>query len=155
MESKNSILIVDDAKSSLLYLNHILSADYLIYTARDAEEGIEIANKKLPDLILLDILMPKMNGYEALAVLKKSDICRDIPVIFITGLSSSDDEIKGLDLGAEDYITKPFNDTVVKLRVRNQIKIVNQMRIIERLSMTDPLTGLENRLNTAYKAERS
>ena len=130
MENKHSILIVDDAKSSLLYLNHLLSTDYLIYTARDAEDGLEKANKNFPDLILLDIVMPKMDGYEVLAMLKKSDICRDIPVIFITGLSESEDETRGLDLGAEDYIIKPFNDTIVKLRVKNQISIKNHTRLI-------------------------
>ena len=145
MEDKNSILIVDDEKSNLLYLYHILGEEYMIYTARDATEAIARANEYIPDLILLDIIMPGMNGYEVLATLKKPGITEDIPVIFITGLSSSKDEMKGLDLGAEDYITKPFSDAIVKLRVRNQIKMVNQMRAIERLSMVDQLTDIPNR----------
>ena len=145
MADKNSILIVDDEKSNILYLNHILSGDYTIYTARSAVEAFKLMKKHRPDLILLDVIMPIMNGYEAIAALKKADISKNIPVIFITGLSDSDDEMKGLDLGAEDYITKPFKDAIVKLRVRNQIKIVNQMRAIERLSMTDQLTDMANR----------
>jgi len=145
MTDKNSILIVDDEKANLLYLNHLLSENYIIYTARNAREAIERANEYHPDLILLDIVMPEMNGYETIAALKELKSCKDIPVIFITGLSNNDDEVKGLDAGAEDYITKPFKDPIVKLRVRNQIKIVNQMRAIERLSMLDQLTNIANR----------
>ena len=154
MTEKNSILIVDDEKASLMYLNHLLGVDYVIYTARDAEDALEKANKYLPDLILLDIIMPGMNGYEALVSLKGSNVTKDIPVIFITGLSGNDDEIKGLDTGAEDYITKPFNNTIVKLRVRNQIKMVNQMRTIERLSMIDHLTDIANRRSFNLQMER-
>ena len=127
---KNSVLIIDDEKSNLMYLNYILGEDYRIYTARSAEEGIKRALEYHPDLILLDIIMPGMDGYEAIAALKESEKTKEIPVIFITGLSSSEDEAKGLDLGADDYIAKPFNDAIVKLRIRNQIKIKNQTRLI-------------------------
>ena len=132
MENKCSILIVDDEKANILYLNHLLSAEYTIYTARTAHEALKRANEYSPDLILLDIVMPDINGYEILAELKESENTKDIPVIFITGLSDSGDEMKGLNLGAEDYIAKPFSDAIVKLRVRNQIKIVNQMRILDK-----------------------
>ena len=127
---KNSILIVDDEKSNLLVLNNILSDDYTLYMARDGREAIDRVSEYLPDLILLDIIMPGMDGYEILLELKKSEKTRDIPVIFITGLNKSDDETKGLSLGAADYISKPFNHAIVKLRVQNQIKIINQMRLI-------------------------
>jgi len=144
-QEKNSILIVDDEKSNLLVLNDILKNEYTIYMARDGNEAIGRANELIPDIILLDILMPGMDGYKVLSILKNSEKTKGIPVVFITGLSTSDDEIKGLLLGADDYITKPFVDMVVKLRVKNQLKILNQMRTIERLSMTDQLTGLPNR----------
>ena len=127
---KNTILIVDDEKSNLLVLNDILGADYTLFMARGGLEAIERVNEYLPDLILLDILMPDMNGYEVLSELKKSEKTQDIPVIFITGLSGSDDEVEGLTLGAVDYISKPFIPEIVKLRVQNQIKIINQMRLI-------------------------
>ena len=127
---ENSILIVDDDKFNLVVLNDILSANYTLYMARDGLEAIEKAKEYLPDLILLDVLMPGMDGYAVLTELKKSEKTRDIPVIFITGLSSIDDEMKGLTMGAEDYITKPFNPAIVKLRVQNQLKIINQMRLI-------------------------
>jgi CheY-like chemotaxis protein len=130
---RNSILLVDDETANLLVLNHILGADYTLYTARDGLGAIKRAAEYPPDLILLDILMPGMDGYEVLSALKKAEKTRDIPVIFITGLRGSDDEEKGLLLGADDYISKPFNNTIVQSRVRNQIRIVNQMRIIEQL----------------------
>jgi len=127
---KNSILIVDDDKSNLLVLNDILNQDYTLFLARSGREAIEKANGNMPDLILLDIIMPGMDGYEVLAALKDSDKTRNIPVIFITGLSDPEAEEKGLSLGAADYISKPFSHAIVKLRVQNQIKIINQTRLI-------------------------
>ena len=127
---KNSVLIVDDEKSNILYLNNILGADYEIYTSKDGRGAIELANEFLPDLILLDIIMPDMDGYEVFNALRASDKTKGIPIVFITGLSDSDNESKGLALGAEDYIGKPFIDEIVKLRVKNQLRIVNQMRTI-------------------------
>ena len=128
--TKSSILIVDDEKTNILYLNRILSADYDIYTAKDGAKGIKLANDYSPDLILLDIVMPGMDGYEVLSVLKESEKTKAVPVIFITGLTGDENETKGLALGADDYISKPFNDEIVRLRVRNQIKIIKQMRTI-------------------------
>ena len=142
---KNSILIVDDEKTNLMVLTHLLSQEYAIYTAKDGHDAISKAGKLLPDIILLDIVMPEMDGYEVLAALKSSEETRNIPVIFITGLDSSEDEEKGLVLKAADYISKPFRAAIVKLRVGNQIQIVNQLRTIERLSMIDQLTDLPNR----------
>ncbi|MDR0444496.1 MAG: diguanylate cyclase [Treponema sp.] len=142
--TKNSLLIVDDDSSNLMALSHILSG-YKIYTAKNGTSGIEKAEKYLPDLILLDILMPDINGYEVLAAIQKSDKTKHIPVIFISKLDNSDDEKKGLELGAADYISKPFDDMIVKLRVQLQIRIINQLRTIERLSTTDQLTEIPNR----------
>jgi diguanylate cyclase (GGDEF)-like protein len=144
-KQKNSILIIDDEQSNLKALTHILGPDYLIYTAKNGANALEKAQELVPDLILLDIIMPDMDGFEVLTILKKTDNISQIPVIVITGLSSSEDEEKGLALRAADYISKPFSASIVKLRVRNQIQIVNQMRTIERLSMIDQLTGLPNR----------
>ena len=142
---KNSLLIVDDDTSNLMALTHILQPEYAIYTAKDGASALKKAEKYMPDLILLDILMPGMSGYEVFAALQNSDTAGEIPVIFITGLTNSDAEEKGLALGAVDYITKPFNATIVKLRVRHQIQIVNQLRTIKRLSMIDQLTAIPNR----------
>jgi len=142
---KNSLLIVDDDKSNLNILTRILGSEYTIYAVTNGVEAFEVAEKHIPDLILLDILMPKMDGYQILDKLRKCEKTQKIPVIFITGLDSAEDEEKGLSLDAADYITKPFSVLIVKLRVRNQIQIVNQLRTIERLSLTDHLTSLPNR----------
>ena len=127
---KNRILIVDDEKSNLMYLNSLLGAEYTLYITRSGAEAIERANECVPDLILLDIIMPEMDGYEVLSELKKGEKTKEVPVIFITGLTSTKDETKGLEMGADDYISKPFQDEIVRLRIRNQLKLVNNMRLI-------------------------
>ena len=127
---KNSVLLVDDEYVNLLTLTKILSRDYIVFTAKSGHEAVNSAKKHLPDTILLDVLMPEMDGYETIAVLKNTEETKNIPVIFITGLDDIDSEKKGLVLGAVDYILKPFNFDVVKLRVENQLKIVNHTRAL-------------------------
>ena len=144
---KNSLLIVDDEKSNIIALTRLLSSEYTIYAAKNGHDALELANERLPSVILLDVLMPEMDGYEVIATLKHSVRTRNIPVIFITGLDNPGDEEKGLSLGAADYIVKPFRSMSVQLRVRNQIQMLNYIRIIEQLSMTDQLTNLPNRRN--------
>ena len=126
-EKKNSLLLVDDEKSNLEVLLSILSSDYTIYMTKSGPSAIEMAEKYSPDLILLDIIMPDMDGYEVLKALRSSSKNKHIPVIFITGLNSVEDEEKGLDLGAADFIHKPFSAKIVKSRVRIQIQIVNHV----------------------------
>ena len=128
--AKNKILIVDDDRANLMYLDNLLSADHELHIAKDGAQALKRADEYIPDLILLDIVMPGLSGYEVLSELKKSEKTRDIPVIFITGLDTDEDEMKGLELGADDYIGKPFHDAIVRLRIRNQLKIINQMRLI-------------------------
>ncbi|MCL2441735.1 MAG: response regulator [Treponema sp.] len=127
----NSILIVDDDASNLLELNSILTSDYIVYAVSDGTSALEKANESLIDLILLDVIMPDMSGFEVLAELKKTDNTKHIPVIFITSLSEEGNESEGLTLGAVDYIRKPFSPEVVKLRVGQQIKIINLQRDLE------------------------
>ncbi|MDR3012702.1 MAG: diguanylate cyclase [Chitinispirillales bacterium] len=142
---RNSILVVDDEKANLLLLSRILDEKYDVYTAKDGASAIKKAAELLPDLILLDIVMPDMSGYEVLDALKRQSVTRAIPVIFVTKLSSPDEEEKALSYNAVDYITKPFRPNIIKLRIRTQIRSVNQIRTIERLSMTDQLTEIPNR----------
>jgi len=142
---KFSILVVDDEKSNIDVLNHILKEKYKLFIAKGGESAIKIARENVPDLILLDIIMPDMSGFEVLTQLKKSDLTSGIPVIFITGQDSKEDEIKGLTLGAVDYITKPFHNVIVEARIRTHMRIVEQMQIIERMSIMDELTELPNR----------
>jgi diguanylate cyclase (GGDEF)-like protein len=143
--TRNTILVVDDEKSNLVFLTRVLGEKYEIYTAKDGASAIKKATELVPDLILLDIVLPDINGYAVLDALKKQEGTRGIPIIFITGLTSAEEEEKALTFNAVDYIGKPFKPNVVKLRVRNQIRIINQMRTIERLSMTDQLTEIPNR----------
>ena len=128
-DEKNSLLIVDDERSNILALSRILMPEYTVIAARNGPDAIELANERVPDVILLDILMEEMDGYEVIHVLKASDVTKHIPVIFITGLNDADDEERGLSYGAADYISKPFSPAIVRLRVENQIRIINQTRL--------------------------
>ncbi|MCL2224503.1 MAG: diguanylate cyclase [Defluviitaleaceae bacterium] len=127
-KKKYSILVTDDERANISILRNILGEDYTIYAAGDGQDAIDTADEFLPDVILLDIIMPGMDGYDVIKVLKKAEKTKDIPVIFITGLDNADAEEKGLAMGAADYIAKPFNSSIVKLRVRNQINLIEQFR---------------------------
>jgi diguanylate cyclase (GGDEF)-like protein len=140
-----SILIVDDEKFNLVLLHQILSPDYTIYVAKSGPEALALVNENLPDLILLDIVMPGMDGFEVLKTLRDNPDAQDIPVIFITGLDNDDDEEKGLRMGAVDYITKPLKEAIIRVRVRNHMRLITQMHIIEHLGLIDALTGIANR----------
>ncbi|MDR2570915.1 MAG: response regulator [Oscillospiraceae bacterium] len=149
---KNKILIADDDLSGLLQLSHILQPEYTVYTAKDGVTALEIANSTSPDLILLDIVMPGMSGFEVLKELKNSEITKNIPVIFITGMSDSYNESEGFSMGAVDYIRKPYNDMVVMLRVRHQIRIVNLQR---NLSKTVEIADAANKSKSDFLARMS
>ena len=144
-EQKNSILIVDDEPMNVTALSHILSSEYEIYIEIDGGGCVESVKKLKPDLVLLDIIMPGLSGFEVIKILKEDPETRHIPVVFMTGLNSAEDEARGFSMGAVDYITKPFNDAIVKLRIKNQINLYNQMRSIRILSTLDTLTGILNR----------
>jgi len=152
-----TILITDDEKMNVEILGDILSPTYNLLISRSGPRTLELANEHKPDLILLDVLMPGMSGFEVIEKLKESEITAKIPVIFITGLTSTEDEERGFFLGAVDYITKPFKKAIVKARVNTHIKIIDQMRTIERIGMMDPLTkisnrrGFEEQLNTEWR----
>ncbi len=150
-----SILIVDDEKSNIDVLSGILRPHYKVYIAKSGTEAVKRAKANKPDLILLDIIMPEMDGFEVLSIMKEDDATRDIPIIFITGLNSVNDEERGFFLGAVDYITKPFNHSIVKARVKNHLQIVKQMRTIERLGLIDALTEIPNRRSFNSKLKSS
>ena len=144
-ERANSILIVDDEVLNITALTCILKPFYTIYVSKDGASAINTACDLKPDVILLDVIMPDLSGFDVIQSLKENEETKDIPVIFVTGQTDKTDEEMGLSLGAADYITKPFEAPIVKLRVKNQIQIVNQMRLIQHLSMTDVLTETSNR----------
>ena len=144
-EREYTILITDDEKLNLYILGGILSPTYNILVSRSGARALEIAKNNRPDLILLDVIMPDMSGFEVIEKLKASELTAKIPVIFITGLSDVADEERGFFLGAVDYIAKPFNKAIIKARVNTHIRILDQMRTIEQIGLIDPLTRVENR----------
>jgi diguanylate cyclase (GGDEF)-like protein len=144
-QSKYTILIVDDEVSILTMLNRILSDEYDIITAKSGIEALRLAEEARPDLILLDILLPDLDGYNVIVQLKANTATTSIPVIFITGINSESDEEKSFLLGATDYIVKPLKPAPVQARIRYHLKIVNQLKALEGISLTDPLTGLPNK----------
>lgn len=122
-DKKPTILIVDDSPLNIQILGKSLKEDYDLKVATNGEEALRIAHsEKKPDLIILDIIMPEMDGYEVCKQLKASTVTREIPVIFITAMSEKRDEAYGLNLGAIDYITKPFTSSIVKSRVKDQLE---------------------------------
>ncbi len=131
MEEKQTILIVDDAVANIEILAETLGNDYEILFAVSGKEALEIASNQSPDLIILDIVMPEMDGYEVCRLLKLDPSLQEIPVIFITTLDMTHQETKGLELGAVDYITKPFNTGIVKLRVKNHLELKRQRDALE------------------------
>jgi len=122
--SKQKILIVDDVPANIRILWEIIKDDYEVSVTTTGAEAVEIARAESPpDLILLDIMMPEMDGYEVCRVLKADDNTRNIPIIFITAMTKEEDETKGLELGAVDYITKPFRPAIVKARIRVHLEV--------------------------------
>jgi two-component system, sensor histidine kinase and response regulator len=128
-DKKGVVLVVDDVESEIDILVDILHHDYEVCVAMDGENALEAAESIQPDLILLDVLMPDMDGYEVCRRLKANPQTLDIPIIFVTVLSEEGQEATGLNLGALDYITKPFNRDIVLARVRNHMELIEAHRL--------------------------
>jgi diguanylate cyclase (GGDEF)-like protein len=129
----------------LAALTGILSKQYHVKSARDGATGLVLASKYDVDLIVLDVVMKHMSGYEVIEKLKSDPKTKNIPVIFVTGMGGNTEEVKALESGAVDYIRKPIIPEIVNLRVGIHMQLIMQMRIIERFSLTDGLTGVNNR----------
>jgi diguanylate cyclase (GGDEF)-like protein len=140
-----SILIIDDEEINLQTLQFILGTEYILSTACTGADALRQLEDNLPDLILLDIMLPDISGFELLEKLKSNPATVQIPVIIVTGLSGEEEEERGFFLGAVDYITKPFNNAIVRARVKTHIRMISHIRTIEKLSMIDPLTSIANR----------
>ena len=147
------ILTVDDEASNLQLLRHILQDQYRLLFAKDGPRALELARQEKPQLILLDVMMPGMTGYEACAALKAKPETAPIPVIFVTALNDTDDELEGFEAGAVDYITKPVSPPIVRARVRTHLSLVHtdelkqtRLEIVQRLGLAaeykDNETGL-------------
>jgi adenylate cyclase len=130
--TKKTILAVDDAREILAAVRGILAPTHTIKAVRDGEMALKIVEKQKPDLILLDILMPKMDGYEVCRRLKENPETRDIPVIFLTAQDQTTDEAKGFELGAADYIHKPFSPSILKARVGTHLALRHHMQVSEK-----------------------
>jgi two-component system, sensor histidine kinase and response regulator len=122
-EKRQSILIVDDEPNNVKVMREVLTNGYDIFVALNGLDALQVAGKSLPDLILLDIMMPEMDGYEVCRRLKADPATRDIPVIFVTAMDQEEDEARGLTLGAIDYLTKPINPPIVRIRVKNHLEL--------------------------------
>lgn len=145
MSSTHTVLVVDDEKQNRDLLTELLREDCRVILAKNGSQALERAHELQPDLILLDVLMPDMSGHEVIQTLKNDDATRHIPVIFISALDSPEDEERGLDLGAVDYIAKPFHPSIVRKRVRNHLLSVHHRHLLENLAMIDSLTEIANR----------
>nr|MBL7178124.1 diguanylate cyclase [Desulfobacteraceae bacterium]MBU1903600.1 diguanylate cyclase [Pseudomonadota bacterium] len=144
-KDKQKILIADDERFNLNILVDILKPDYKVIVAKDGKQALKRAESNPPDLILLDIMMPEMDGYEVCKNLKENEQTKDIPVIFITAMKEAGDEARGFDLGAVDYITKPFQAAIVMARVKAQLKMKWQADMLRQMASIDGLTEIPNR----------
>lgn len=139
------ILIIDDSAFAVKVLTDILKDTYEVVSAANGQAGISLAESQQPALILLDIEMPEMDGFEVLKILKENQVTKSIPVIFLTGIIDSEYEERGFLCGAVDYIGKPYNSNVVKVRVKTHINLAEYSSQIEKQLNIDTLTGIYNR----------
>ncbi len=150
---RKRILLVDDEPTNLRVLMQVLQKDYTLFFAKNGEEALELARSESPDLVLLDVMMPGMSGFEVCQQLKESDVTKKIPVIFVTALKDEGDETKGFGVGAVDYISKPISPAIVKARVKTHLSLIQSeelknthLEVIQRLGRAseykDNETGL-------------
>ncbi len=158
LQKKSKLLVVDDIPSNIKVLVSYLEKDYQLITAESGKEALELVEKENPDLILLDVMMPELDGFETCRIIKSKDEHFYIPVILVTALDDIEDKITGIESGADDFITKPVNKHEVKARVKSLLRIkllhdqlqdkVNQLEVaqetLQELATTDGLTNLYN-----------
>ncbi|WP_345977292.1 diguanylate cyclase [Sulfurimonas sp. HSL3-7] len=142
--SKSKILIVDDNPANIDILLELLST-FDVRAVLDGTSALEAVQQELPDLVLLDITMPGMDGFEVCRRLKEDPKTKDIPVIFLSASSDSNSIIKGFDLGGVDYVTKPYLAKEIVARVQTHLKLRMTMRVLDRLANVDELSGISNR----------
>jgi len=144
------ILLVDDTPASLRLFRTILANEgYQVITAENGTDGLRMAREETPDLVLLDINMPDMDGYEVCEHLKEDEATRDIPVIFISGLNAAEDKVKAFTVGGVDYITKPFDIKEVYARVKNHLTLQRLQNKLEQ--RVEERTAELSELNKAYQ----
>ena len=137
--------MVDDQPINIQALYQTFAADHQVLMATSGEQALELCATKRPDLVLLDVVMPGMDGYEVCRRLKEDEATRDIPVIFVTAHNDEAAETRGLDAGAVDFISKPINPKIVRARVRTHLTLKAQADLLREWVYTDGLTGVHNR----------
>jgi diguanylate cyclase (GGDEF)-like protein len=142
---EQSILIVDDDKANRKILKELLQEQAKIIFAKNGQQAKKLAIKHMPDLILLDVVMPDLSGFEVIDILKSDPETMNISVIFITGLANDDDEERGFNLGGCDYIYKPFKSNIVIARVMMHLELIRQRKMLDEIAHIDALTGVNNR----------
>lgn len=152
-EKKSRLLFVDDTPTNLRILTEMLKVDYDVNFTDNGEDALKLsAEDPQPDLILLDIMMPGMNGYEVCKKLKENERTREIPVMFITALTDEDDEEMGFALGAVDYIRKPFSMAIVKARINTHLELKRQRDHLQKQAAE--LSALNARLGKEVEARK-
>ncbi|WP_231570208.1 MULTISPECIES: diguanylate cyclase [Pseudomonas] len=145
LHKRPKLLVVDDQPLNIRVLHELFRADCDVYMATSGELALQMSRDIAPDLILLDVMMADIDGHEVCTRLKAAAETRDIPVIFVTGKDHEDDETIGFELGAVDYIRKPFHSVVARARVMNHLKLKLQSDVLREMAMLDGLTGITNR----------
>lgn len=145
MTANPMILIVDDEPANIEIMAAALQEDYEICFACNGADAIRLAQQTMPTLILLDVVMPVRDGYDVCREIKSNPALRDIPVIFTTSRDAAEDELRGLSAGAIDYVTKPIQPQLLKMRVANHVALKHLRDQLSLQAITDPLTGLANR----------
>jgi two-component system, sensor histidine kinase and response regulator len=129
------VMIVDDTPTNIELLSECLGDDYELVFATSGADALELIRADKPDLLLLDVMMPGMDGYQLCSLLKGDPATRDIPVIFVTAMCQEEDEIRGLELGAIDYVTKPISPHIVRARVKNHLELKRYRDLLENLTL--------------------
>lgn len=138
------LLVVEDEADEREALAALLETDYQVATARDGEEGVRVARADPPDLVLMDLVMPRMDGFAALEALRGDHRTADVPLIFVSGRGDDVTRVKGLDLGAVDFLQKPFSERELKARIERTLRLARRQTQLRQLAQTDTLTGLAN-----------
>lgn len=145
MDNRPVILVIDDEPANIEIVTAVLEDEYEICFALSGEQAVQVARESRPDLILLDVVMPGMDGYQLCRIFKADPLLSDIPVIFATALGDDEAELRGLAVGAIDYVTKPIRPAALQRRVRNHVQMKRMRDQLTEQALRDPLTGLANR----------
>jgi len=155
LQVKPKLLVVDDQRVNIMVLHELFREDCEVFMAMSGEQALQLCRTVLPDVVLLDVCMDGVDGHEVCRRLKSDPQTKNIPIIFVTGRGAEEDEVRGLELGAVDFIVKPINPVIVRARVNTHLTLKRQNDILRSLALLDGLTGVANRRNFDEHLERS